>query len=321
MKNRFAFIIPYFGKLPHWFQFWLNSCEYNPIVDWLLFTDDRTCYRYPPNVKVHYCAFEDVRNLVQDNFDFKISLPKPYKLCAFKPAYGEVFSTFLSGYDYWGYCDVDLIWGNLGKWIANDVVDEYDRISHWGHCSLYKNTREINAIYKARIDGVNYYKDIYSTDSIYGFDEEFGMNVITRAIGIKEYIIPFVDVNPAIISYGFTPTFTSDPFFSIPIKQMCFMLKEGNLIMYTLNNDRVYCQEFAYVHIQRRKISVEVDDASRDFLIIPNKFVAYHNIDEEYLKRVLPSDVKEFVRHRGIVWKSRMNVVSKKIMQGSFLYK
>jgi hypothetical protein len=315
MKKKYAFIIPYFGKLPNWFQLWLNSCDYNQIVDWLLFTDDRTHYRYPPNVKVYYCTFEDVQKLVQSNFDFRVSLRRPYKLCAYKPAYGEIFSSYLMDYDFWGYCDIDLIWGNLGKWIANNVIDDYDRISHWGHCSLYKNTKEINALYKTNIKGVNYYKDVYTTETINGFDEECGMNVITRAVGIKEYIIPFVDVKPAILSYGFTPTFTSDPFFSFPIKQMCFMLKEGNLIMYSLKNGSVHSQEFAYVHLQRRKMAVEIDDESKDYIIIPNKFVPYQRIDSEYIKKVLPSEIKEFMGRQSGVWKSRYRIIKDRILK------
>ena len=312
--NRFAFIIPYFGKLPHWFQFWLNSCGNNPHIDWLLFTDDHYPFRYPKNVLVHYCSFEDIRQLVQNNFDFEITLHKPYKLCAYKPAYGEIFSKFLLDYDFWGYCDIDLIWGNLEKWLRREEVFEYDRISHWGHCSLYRNNKESNAIYRIKVEGVNYYKDIYTNSSINGFDEECGMNVITRAIGIKEYIIPFIDVKPSLLSYGLTPTFTSDPFLPDIVDQMCFSVNKENLTMFAMTDDgNLFSKDFAYVHLQRRKIAVEVNDTVDQYLIVPNKFIPFENVNIDFIKKNTPSPAKEFLKHKLTIWKSRFNVIKNKV--------
>lgn len=312
--NRFAFIIPYFGKLPHWFQFWLNSCGNNPHIDWLLFTDDHYPYRYPKNVLVHYCSFEDIRQLVQKNFDFEITLHKPYKLCAYKPAYGEIFSNFLLDYDFWGYCDIDLIWGNLEKWLRREEVFEYDRISHWGHCSLYRNNKESNAIYRIKVEGVNYYKDIYTNSSINGFDEECGMNVITRAIGIKEYIIPFIDVKPSLLSYGLNPTFTSDPFLPDIVDQMCFSVNKENLTMFAMTDDgNLFSKDFAYVHLQRRKIAVEVNDNVDQYLIVPNKFIPFENVNIDFIKNNTPTPTKEFLMRHQYLWKTRLHVIKRKL--------
>ena len=53
-----AYVVPYFGKFPKGFQFWLLSCKCNPSIDWLIFTDDKTPYDYPENVKVTYWTFD-----------------------------------------------------------------------------------------------------------------------------------------------------------------------------------------------------------------------------------------------------------------------
>ena len=42
-------------------------------------------------------TFESLRNRIQKLYDFKISLEKPYKLCDYKPAYGEIFKPEISG--------------------------------------------------------------------------------------------------------------------------------------------------------------------------------------------------------------------------------
>ena len=56
-----------------------------------------------------------MKERIQRIFDFPISLERPYKLCDYKPSYGEVFKDELAGYDFWGNCDIDLVWGNIKK--------------------------------------------------------------------------------------------------------------------------------------------------------------------------------------------------------------
>ena len=48
-----CYIIPYFGHLPDNFNLWLISCKVNSTVNWLIYTDDKTSYDYPENVKVY----------------------------------------------------------------------------------------------------------------------------------------------------------------------------------------------------------------------------------------------------------------------------
>ena len=91
MKMKYAFILPYIGKLPSWFQLWLNSCARNPIVDWLLFTDDKSPLNYPENVKVHYCSFENLKGLFQKPFPFTINLDHPYRFCDVRPSFGLIY--------------------------------------------------------------------------------------------------------------------------------------------------------------------------------------------------------------------------------------
>lgn len=123
-----AFVIPWGGNLPVYFQLWLESCRRNPSVDFLVFTDDCTEYNYPDNVKVHYMSFEQMKELFQKHYDFPLSISAPYKFCDFRPAFGEIFSDYLVGYDYWGHCDVDLIWGDIRKFVTDDVLTKYKRI-------------------------------------------------------------------------------------------------------------------------------------------------------------------------------------------------
>ena len=50
-------ILPYFGKFNNYFNLFLKSCEKNPDFSWLIFTDDKSKYNYPENVRVEYMKF------------------------------------------------------------------------------------------------------------------------------------------------------------------------------------------------------------------------------------------------------------------------
>ena len=114
-QSRIAFIVPYFGRFPNYFQLWLISCKNNPTVDWYVLTNDQTTFDYPKNVHVIHESFEGMRGRVQSFFDFKLAIEDPYKLCDFKPAYGEIFAQYLRNYDFWGCCDIDAIFGDIRK--------------------------------------------------------------------------------------------------------------------------------------------------------------------------------------------------------------
>ena len=47
MNYKIVMILPYFGKLPNYFDLWLQSAEKNSTIDWLIYTDDFTAYNYP----------------------------------------------------------------------------------------------------------------------------------------------------------------------------------------------------------------------------------------------------------------------------------
>ena len=153
-----AYLVPYFGKLPVGFKMWLLSCAANETIDWILLTDDRTEYNYPNNVKVHYCTYDSIKERIQNNFDFPIVISKPWKLCDFRPAYGEIFSDELKTYDYWGHCDMDLIFGDIRAFITDEILEKYDKIGFQGHSVIYRNTPEVNQRYRNQVENAPNYK-------------------------------------------------------------------------------------------------------------------------------------------------------------------
>ena len=127
--KRIAFVVTYYGLFPNYFPVWLNSCWQNTTVDFLAFTDNSSeGYIIPPNVRFIPISFDALRELFQSQFDFTICLDRPYKLCDYKPVYGEALHDWLNEYDFWGHCDIDLIWGDIRKLFTDEFLEQYDKI-------------------------------------------------------------------------------------------------------------------------------------------------------------------------------------------------
>lgn len=54
----------------------------------------------------------------------------PYVMVEFKPALGHIFEEYLNGYTHWGYSDLDILFGDLGRWITTDELDEFDIVTY-----------------------------------------------------------------------------------------------------------------------------------------------------------------------------------------------
>ena len=298
-----AYVIPYFGKLPNNFPLWLVGCEKNPTVDWLIFTDDKTQYSYPDNVKVTYMSFDDMRNKIQSIYDFPISMERPYKLCDFKVAYGEIFEDELQGYDFWGHCDLDLMFGNIRKFLTDDILEKYDKIGDQGHSTLYRNNSEINSLYRRHIDGVEKYENILSSNKNYVFDEQVICNMY-KAMG-KEYYneTNYAHLNKYESSF-YLGHLTKDDVYKN--KRQAFGWKDGTLTRYYLYNNKVDTEEFMYIHFWCRPITYKIKKcSSKDmFVMYPDVVRKYDRpIDIKFLKRhghkgKIPFLIKTMIRNR-----------------------
>ena len=112
------------GHLHGYFDKFLIGCKYNPTIDWLLFTDDHTQMDYPENVKVHYTTLDEMRERVHTALDREICIDTPRGLCNYKVMYGKIFEEELKPYDFWGFCDCDLVFGNLRKFFTDDIFEK-----------------------------------------------------------------------------------------------------------------------------------------------------------------------------------------------------
>lgn len=310
--KKIGFVIPYFGKLPQkGFELWLLSCDKNPTIDWLLYTDDKTQYKYPSNVIVRYCTLQDIKERAQKCFDFEITLEKNRKLCDFKAAYGEIFADDLKEYDFWGYCDVDLVWGNMRKFLTDDILNKYERIGYQGHCLLYKNDKIVNTRYRSIIDGVTNYRTVFTDPGEFCFDEN-GMDDIYNELAIPYYQeTNFAHLNK--YDYGFflghLPK--SEDYKN---KHQVFTWNEGTLLRKYVNQGKIETEEFMYIHFFCRPIQFKFKNC-RDtdgFIIYADAVENYTGeIDSGYI--VKHSKNSAFHYYTSSIWYNRKKLTPKRI--------
>lgn len=179
ISNKRAFIITWFGAIPHWFDYFIKSCKHNKEFDFIIFTDQIMCNSTDNNIIFYRFSLNDFNNLIKIKLNKDFEIKNSYKLCDFKAMYGYLFEDYLTGYGYWGFCDIDLIWGNLGDFfnesleqgvdiitLGADTEDLHYRIA--GPCTLVKNNNYLTKSFML----VPEYEDVFKTQDYINFEEK-----------------------------------------------------------------------------------------------------------------------------------------------------
>lgn len=308
-----CYIVPFFGTLPPNFQLWLIGCEANPTIDWIVFTDDKTPYKFPKNVKYFYCSFNEMQQRIQSHYDFPIDFSRTWRLALMKSAYGEIFYEEIKNYDFWGYCDIDLMWGNIRKFYTEDILTEYDRIGFQGHSTLMRNTMENNVIYRTLVPGKLSYKDIFSGKSDYSFDEN-GMDAIYRYLKKNTYrAVNFANLMKYNTSF-FLGAMPKDD--ELNNKYQIFTWEDGTLLRHYLDcNNNINQQEFCYIHFWCRPMKYAVKNYST-----ASKYYIYPDIMTDKSIEINIHSLKRYGRRTRLgfilnsLWVNRHKLTIKRIL-------
>lgn len=266
-------ISPYFGSFNSYFNYWLRSCANNSGIDWLIITDqtdieEKIIIPHYSNVHFVYQSFDELRTHFEKKLSCKIRLDKPYKLCDFKPLYGFLFQEFISDSDFWGYCDMDVIFGDILSLIPQNTWKDYDKIFAKGHLSFIRNRTDINENFFK----YGTYKKVISSPAAYAYDEVVeGYNIGFAGELIRSGYRLFND-NKIVADIDFRHF----PFYEIQHNNSPCIYANINEKLYRLRyrpNTLPSKEEIAYIHLQKRRM--DVCTAVGDILICPNKIIAY----------------------------------------------
>lgn len=246
-------IIPYFGVFPDHMDLFLESCSYNEEFNFLLITDQKKPQNLPHNVIYIYMSFSDVQKLFHKKLGKHAILYSPYKLCDYKPIYGFVFSDYLEDADYWGHCDVDLVFGRLMNFYTENVFGVYEKIQTQGHLIFYKNSVRMNEMFKNSIS-IGIMADEMMKTKEPCFYDEIMFPALCRANGVSFYECrKFADILPQYSTFVLSNAECD----LVNMPDQHFYWEKGYLFRTYTNSQGIKEKEgIMYIHLQKRPLSV-----------------------------------------------------------------
>ncbi|MEC6909356.1 DUF6625 family protein [Photobacterium piscicola] len=221
-------LIPYFGKLPEWTSFFLKSCSKNNNYDFYIITDDKRKFEEYDNVKFIYYTFDDYCKQIRKKLHLKDVIYNYYKLNDIKPFLYFIHNDIIENYNYWGYCDIDLVFGNLDSFFKKYQDDNFYAISTHrdrfaGHFSLFKVNSFIEKCSPFKIPN---WKKMLESEQHYGLEEtSFGYSIFNFYILFGERLGRlFLKKAPKIVSndYLYGRKFLLNEYYTTPLTPIKF---------------------------------------------------------------------------------------------------
>src|SRR6266542_235207 len=126
-------LIPYLGKSPLGFDHFAFSASFVTGADFLFLTDDLSGASPYPNFRIIPFSISEFNALAKGAIGCELGSNHPMKICDFRPAFGLIFAHLLRDSDFWGYCDVDVLFGNISPYLATALLSDYDVISTYAN--------------------------------------------------------------------------------------------------------------------------------------------------------------------------------------------
>lgn len=297
--KKIALIFPYFGKLPVQYQMWRASALRNTTIDFIFFTDADV--DPADNIIVHKMKFADFRHIIQDIFDFPIVLDRPYILCDFKPVYGQALHKYISEYDFWGYGDLDVVYGDIRAFLTEKILSKYKFFLGYGHLTLYHNDEETNNYYKVVIPGYQDYRKSLITHDQTFFDEYGHKGTADKWKECRHNDCwldwPFDNVSKPKQSYHFTSLTRG-------WHQILFEHIDNKLYMIRLSKGKIEKKESLYAHFQHRSFMKDHVKNYDHFLITPGAIIDYPNHFVKLKIRIYSR--KRYLMTKYYQWKDRI---------------
>jgi len=164
-------LIPFLGKRPRDFEHFAHSASFVDAEFVFLSDDARSAPSYP-NFRVVPFSLSEFNDLARKAIGCGIASSNVAKICDFRPAFGLIFSHLLRDSDYWGYCDVDVLFGNVSTYLQRDYLSRYDVLSLnanylSGSFTLWRNAADVNHMFEHS----SQWKTLMASPQLHAFDE------------------------------------------------------------------------------------------------------------------------------------------------------
>lgn len=321
-------IHPYFGKFPNIFPFWLESCKLNKTIDFLIATD-QPITSPAPNIHIWNTTLPEIKRRIENITNIPVWLEQPYKLCDFRPLFGQTFNEYTSKYDFWGYCDCDLIFGNIRAFLTEDILSNYDYIMGWGHFHIQRtNDPKFEKVWKTARGlwkNINW-KEVFQSNKNEWFDElphgvsgrYYELYPEKCWMGYKNNHACYESPTPSCLT--FRSLFNDYCLwkqwdgYQLHKKRLPFLKRQpggdlNNAIFYKNNadlyiigtneNGNIEKRPILYAHFYKRKLSINTTNLSK-YIIRPNALIQYKSPNKVllYFYSHHPSIYWNYTRYR-----------------------
>jgi hypothetical protein len=162
----------YMGPLPNYFGYFTATCKSNLSINFVVINDHIPQSYTDANIKFIKMNLEELNAFSSQKLGEKVQLQSAWKINELKPLFGHIFEEEFRDYDHWGWCDLDIIWGNIRHFLTDGMLDQYDVITTqnlWctGHFTLFRNDGTGKYLYKDHGAIVSLLNDT----AYYGFEE------------------------------------------------------------------------------------------------------------------------------------------------------
>lgn len=171
-KSKICILMPYFGVWPFWIDLYFQSCKFNEDIDWFFFSDCGKRDIFPNNVYYHEISFDEYKKIVSEKLKINFNPSSAYKICDIRPAFGFIHEDIIANYDFWGFGDLDLLYGDLREFYTEELLSKYDVFSNHatrisGHLSLFRN----NVLTKYAYLKIKNWEALFSDKKHFAVDE------------------------------------------------------------------------------------------------------------------------------------------------------
>lgn len=308
MRNKVSFIIPYYGRIPDYFDLWAQSASANRDFDFLIVSDLPFDLQEYDNINLLRMSFQELKTRIQKLMDFRIVLNSPYDLCEYKPVYGHVLEEYIKHYDFWGFCDIDVILGNLRHFITDEMLDHHDKLWFSGHFTLMRNNQKMRLLYREKYPNVLDYRFAYTTKYVCHFDENGSIAYADEYDPNVRFYFRW--------SYFDTDVYTYE--LLIRNEESCVVWDNGTLTAYWNGGENT--EEFMYIHLQKRKMLRGFSGKRDTFAIMRNEFL---ELNPEKVVGLLcrPVDQQLKMEFESTARERKRDYLRKRIFKGWLKYK
>lgn len=181
--KKIVLIQVWMGKIPDYFWYHYPTTKNLKNIDFLFYTDQIDFKLDSENYNIKYINREILQDKLSEILESEIKILSNKKISDVKSAYGEIFYEDIKGYDYFGFYDIDTLFGDLNFWVR-EYIEEYDLISFGtpifhdrisGPLIIMKNSKRMRELYRLSLEN---FKKCFTHNEVEAWDEHAFYDIV-----------------------------------------------------------------------------------------------------------------------------------------------